>query len=245
MKDMRDVFRPEDYLHYFDEPDHEDKFSLQFWSKHIQRLPPDVRVLEYGGGPALYSVLTLAHKAAAIHFSDYVPANLDAVRAWIKGAPDAFNWNAYTQVILELQDMPGDVAAIAQREAKLRRAITHISEGDARTTEMLVDAQPPYDVIGAHHCLDVAARDLPDFKRMLRTLSAMLADGGLFLLSVTTGTTDYTVDHTVFPCLDLSEAEVQAALIEAGFAAEYIERAAMPVERAEYSGVLLHAAWKK
>lgn len=245
MNDMRDVFRPEDYLHYFDEPDGEDKFSLQFWSKHIQRLPRSVRVLEYGGGPALYGVLPLAHKAASIHFSDYVPANLDAVRAWIKGEPGAFNWNAYTQLILELEGARNDANAIAQREAKLRRAITRISEGDARTSEMLADAQPPYDVIGAHHCLDVAARDLDDFKRMLSTLNNMLATGGLFLLSVTTGTTDYTVDHTVFRCLDLSETEVRDALIEAGFATDSITCASMSVQRAEYTGVLLHAAWKK
>ena len=246
MTDMRDVFDPRAYLrHYFVEPGDEDRFTLEFWIPQIRELPQGVRVLEYGGGPTLYSVLALARKASSIHFSDYVPASLAEVRRWIAGEPGAHDWRPYIRAILELEGSPHDDAAVAAREDALRRQMTHLSEGDARTEEMLIHRRPPYDVITAHHCLDVAARDLPDFKRMVRHLAEMLTPGGLYLLSVTTGTTDYTLDGVVFSCLDLKVDQVRESLVEAGIDPQRIAHATMPVEREEYTGVLLSAGWKK
>jgi len=246
MTDMRDVFDAREYLkEYFSAPGDEDRFTLKFWVQQIRNLPQGVRVLEYGGGPTLYSVLALARKASSVHFSDYVPASLVEVRRWIAGEPGVHDWQPYTRYILELEGSPHDEAAVAAREAALRRQMTHLSEGDARTEEMLVDPRSPYDVITAHHCLDVAAHDLPGFKRMVRRLADMLTPNGLFLLSVTTGTTDYTLDGAVFPCLDLNVDQMRESLIEAGIDPQRIAHASMPVERQEYTGVLLSAGWKK
>ena len=245
MADLRDVFDPREYLRqYFNAPGEEDRFTLKFWIEHIRHLPPGVRVLEYGGGPTLYSVLALARKASSVHFSDYVPACLAEVRRWMAGEPGAHDWQPYTRYILELEGLAYDEAAMTAREAALRRQLTRLSEGDARAEQILSDPRPPYDVITAHHCLDVAARDLPEFKRMVRRLAEMLTSGGLFLLSVTTGTSNYTVDGVVFPCLDLTWEHVSESLIEAGIDPQRRYHAAMPVEREEYSGVLLSAGWK-
>ncbi|HJW84338.1 MAG TPA: guanitoxin biosynthesis pre-guanitoxin forming N-methyltransferase GntF, partial [Anaerolineae bacterium] len=195
--------------------------------------------------PTLYSVLALAGKAASVHFTDFVPSALADVRRWLAGEPGAHNWSPYTRTILELEGAPGVNGAVAHREATLRQKMTHVTECDARTTTMLDESHPPYDVVAAHHCLDVAARDTTDFKRMVRTLAEMLAPRGMFLLSVTTGTTWYTVDGSVFPCLDLSAEQVRESLIEARLDPQRIYQASMPVESEEYSGVLLSAGWKK
>jgi SAM-dependent methyltransferase len=246
MTDMRDVFDAREYLHrYFTSPSAEDRFTLQFWVEQIRDLPPGVRVLEYGGGPTLYSVLALARKASSVHFTDYVPSALADVRRWAAGEPGAHNWNPYTRTILELEGAPSVNGAVADRELTLRRMMTHFSECDARTETMLDDPRPPYDVIAAHHCLDVAARDFADFQRMVRTLAELLTPKGLFLLSVTYGTTLYTVDGSVFPCLDLNAEHVREALAAAGIDPQRIWQASMPVEGEEYSGVLLSAGWKR
>jgi len=245
MTDMRDVFDARAYLRrYFIEPDEEDRVALKFWIDHVRRLPQGAHVLEYGGGPALYSVLTLVRRAESIHFSDFVPASLDEVRKWIAKTPDAHDWSPYSRMILELEGTSADAVAVQARETALRRAMTHLSEGDARTEAMLDEVRPPYDAITAHHCLDVAARDVPDFKRMVRHLSSMLSPGGLFLLSITTGTTRYTVDGTVFACLDLKLGEVRAALVEAGLDSERIAHVNVAVEGDEYTHMLLSAGWK-
>ena len=243
---MRDVFDAREYLRrYFTAPSAEDRFTLTFWVEQIRNLPQGVRVLEYGGGPALYSVLALSGKAASIHFADFVPGALADVRRWLAGEPGAHDWSPYTRTILELEGAPGINGAVAHREARLRQNMTQVTECDARTIAMLDNPRPPYDVVTAHHCLDVAARDTADFRRMVRTLTEMLAPRGLFLLSVTTGTTWYTVDGSVFPCLDLSAEQVRETLIEAGLDPQRIYQASMPVESEEYSGVLLSAGWKK
>ncbi|HLF26086.1 MAG TPA: guanitoxin biosynthesis pre-guanitoxin forming N-methyltransferase GntF [Anaerolineae bacterium] len=246
MTDMRDVFDAREYLaRYFAEPSAEDRFTLTFWIEQIRQLPPGVRVLEYGGGPTLYSVLALARKASTVHFSDYMPASLNEVRRWIAGDAGAHDWRPYIRFMLELEGAPSDKAAVALRETALRRQMTHLSVGDARTPAMLEEPRPPYDVITAHHCLDVAARDFTDFKRMVTHLADMLTSGGLFLLSITTGTTLYTVDGATFPCLDLTTEQLREALSEAGMDPQRVFQAAMPIEREEYNGVILSAGWKR
>jgi len=245
MNDMRDVFDAREYLgRYFTAPSDEDRFSLKFWVDHIHDLPQGVRVLEYGGGPTLYSVLALARKASSVHFSDFVPSALNDVRAWTAGKTGAHNWRPYTRLILQIEGQPHDETAVDARENRLRQIMTHITECDARTTTMLTDPRPPYDVIAAHHCLDVAARDPADFKRMLRSLAGWLTPGGLFLLSITTGTTWYTVDGATFPCLDLTVDQVHASLVEAGMQPGRLAHASMPIEGDEYTGVVLSAGWK-
>lgn len=246
MEDMRDVFDARKYLQeYFTTPNDEDWFTMQFWVEQTRPLRRGVRVLEYGGGPTLYSVLILARQASSVHFSDYVPNALKEVRKWIAGEPDAHDWRPYTRTILQLEGSPHDEAAVAAREDALRRRMATISEGDATTEQMLFDPRPPYDVVTAHHCLDVAARDFQDFKRMVRRLAEWLAPGGLFLLSVTTGTTQYTVEGNVFACLDLSRAQVCESLVEAGIDPSTAAQAEMAVDREEYHGVLLSAGWKR
>jgi len=246
MRDMRDVFDAREYLqHYFVAPNVEDRFALPLWVEQVSQLRPGAHVLEYGGGPALYSVLTLARRASRIHFCDFVPAALSEVQAWIARDARAHNWRPYTRYILELEGGPHHDAAANQRESTLRRAMQRISECDARTTDMLPDPQPPYDAITAHHCLDVAARDAHDFKRMVRHLAGWLAPGGLFLLSTTTGTTRYTVDGTVFACLDLSREEVSRSLIEADMDPARLTHASMPVAGEEYTALHLFAGWKR
>lgn len=246
MNSMRDVFDARKYLkEYFTAPSEEDRFALSFWIEQIRHLPPGVRVLEYGGGPTLYSVLALARQASSIHFSDYVPSALIEVRKWIAGEPDAHDWRPYTRYILHLEQSPnGDVGAAA-RENALRRSMAHLSECDATTDAMLADPRPLYDVITAHHCLDVAARDLADFKRMVRRLAGWLAPGGLFLLSITTGTLIYTVEETQYPCLDLTQEQLHETFIETGMDPQRISVASMPIEGQEYTGITLSSAWKQ
>ena len=243
---VRDVFKAAGYLgQYFMTPSDEDRFTLRFWVEQARHLRHGARVLEYGGGPALSSPLVLARRAGEIHFADYVPDALGAVRSWIAAEPGAHDWRPYTRVVLELEGAATGEAAVGEREAALRRRLTRVTACDATTDALMVDPEPPYGAIAAHHCLDVAARDRHEFERMVCRLAAWLEPGGLFLLSVTTGATSYAVEGTPYPCLDLDAAEVRAALVAAGIDPTRIAQAQMPVAGEEYTGVLLSAGWKQ
>jgi hypothetical protein len=65
------------------------------------------------------------------------------------------------------------------------------------------------------------------------------------LLSITTGTTLYTIEGTDYPCLDLTPGQAREALSEAGIDPQRIAQAVMPVDRLEYTGVVLSAGWKR
>jgi hypothetical protein len=80
---------------------------------------------------------------------------------------------------------------------------------------------------------------------MVHHLAEWLTPGGLFLLSVTTGTTLYTVEDTVYACLDLNRSQICESLADAGIDPNTVAQAEMAVDRQEYQGVLLSAGWKR
>ena len=101
-------FDPREYLeeYYLVEPEIEDRFVMEFMVKALRKMPPDLFTLEFGGGPTLFPVATLAPRSREIHFCDYVAASLEEVRHWLAGGPDTFDWNSYIRLSLELESQP-------------------------------------------------------------------------------------------------------------------------------------------
>ena len=55
------------------------------------------RLLEFGGGPTIYTLISAALHVKDITFAEYVDASRDEVRKWIERDPDAHNWFPYVR----------------------------------------------------------------------------------------------------------------------------------------------------
>ncbi|CAF1294322.1 unnamed protein product, partial [Didymodactylos carnosus] len=83
------------------------------------------RALEFGGGPALWSSFLLAQFAEQIRFTDYTQSNLRQVEEWLNKGPNAHDWTAiFDMMIDEYREQSDDKSASrSEWETSLRRAL--------------------------------------------------------------------------------------------------------------------------
>src|SRR5690242_2887970 len=55
------------------------------------------RILEFGGGPTLYQLISASKYSVIIDFSDYLDENLREIQKWLQNEPGMFSWDAYLQ----------------------------------------------------------------------------------------------------------------------------------------------------
>jgi hypothetical protein len=233
-------FDPKAYLkEMFSAPDGEDCFSISFMARVLKPLPNDLFVHEFGGGPTLYSVAALAAKAREIHFSDVVDASLHEVDAWLKGKPDAHDWNPYIAVALKAEGLPVTGAAIAERANRMRKVVTQLMHCDAQRNFPIELKNTQYDLVAAHHCTDVAATLIHEWVNVLENVTRIVRPGGWLMLSVTTGARTYEVGDVTFECVNLTKEDVQNGLLATGYREDSIILETYEVEHArEYSGII-------
>ncbi|HRV91371.1 MAG TPA: guanitoxin biosynthesis pre-guanitoxin forming N-methyltransferase GntF, partial [Anaerolineae bacterium] len=240
------AFDPKAYLaECYDGPDEEHIFNIQFLVEAVQSLPPDLMVLEVGGGPTLHSAAAVASHAREIHFCDYVPANLAEVRRWLDGQPDAFDWRPFIQVALLKANLPATPAAVEQRAAEMRRKLTRLLPCDVLQHAPLGDCAGQYDLVLAPHCTDVAAATPAQWQQVMHHITTLVKPGGRLFIAVTTGATRNTVGSKVFPCVDLSVEAIYQGYLAAGYDPHTFQLASIPAAaKYEFTGVAYAIAQK-
>jgi len=242
--DFNRHFDPKEYLdEMFSAPDDEDRFSLFFMARVLNSLPNNLFIHEFGGGPTLYSVAALAPKAREIHFSDVVDASLHEVAAWLNGQPEAHDWNPFIGLALEAEGSPATEAEIAERAMLMRNTVTQLMHCDAQSQTPIELEDTQYDLVTAHHCTDVAATNVREWRQVLKNVTSIVRPGGWLMLSVTTGARTYEVGEVIFECVNLTKDEVQNGLLSAGYQEESIILQTYEVEHErEYSGIIMALA---
>jgi hypothetical protein len=239
--DFNRFFNPRTYLEEnFGAVDDEDLFTIRFICSCLKPIEHPLSIHEFGGGPTLYSVAALVSKAREIHFSDAVEANLREVETWIKASPAAFDWKDHIRLALEAEGLPVDQNAIIKREADMRRLITKIMVCDAQAPNPLEPYHFSYDLVTAHHCTDVAATNVDEWFQVIKNVSSLVRPGGYLLLSVTTGSTSYTVGDKVFHCVDLTPTQIEKGYCLSGYdpVSIHIQTHRNELQR-EYSGIIM------
>lgn len=141
-----------------------------------------VEVLEFGGGPVLYSLISASPKVSEITFADYCTSNLKCVELWRDGDPAAHNWTPYiSYVINKLENHTCHVEELVkERTRDMRSKVKNIAHCDI-FKESLVDlpgVQLQFDIISTHFCLEVATETVNEYRIAVKRLSSILKLGG-------------------------------------------------------------------
>lgn len=73
-------------------------FYLQGYHQFYQRFGhclAESSLLEFGGGPSIYSLISAAPYVKRITFAEYVPSARHEVEIWQKNDPSSHNWSPY------------------------------------------------------------------------------------------------------------------------------------------------------
>lgn len=239
-------FNPRDYLQeYYSEVSLENLALLEFAVKAFQKIPQSGVLLDFGGGPAIYALITAVNSAKEIHFCDYLDSNLNEIRQWLDDHHSAFSWQEFVKVVLELENQISPTAeAIYHRKQLIRQRVTRVFNCDLNNLPP-IDAPIAYDILISNFCAEGAAQDKTQWRTFFHRIVSLLKPNGFILLSAIKGATHYAVGKKLFSAVNLSEEDVIQALIEEGFNSQTIVLENIPADSSShYEGLILVLAQK-
>ena len=194
-----------------------------FWSNFEACSPADefgVRCLEYGGGPSIANLLSVATKVDHIVFAEYIEANRKAVKSWVAGSPTAYNWSPLVEYVVRNLERNSDPKAVSDREVELKSKIKSIVPCDA-TKDPIVDLQAfdidkPFDVITTSLCVEVCAVSKEHYKSTVAKLCKMLKPNGYLCMFGLFDESFYTFGKAKFYHYPVSRITLDEAMKEAG-----------------------------
>jgi hypothetical protein len=241
-------FDPHAYLNeYYADLGPENLALLRFFAQVYQDLPEGGVLLDFGGGPTIYPLISAVTRVAEIHFSDYLDANLAEVRGWLAGKPGAFDWTPFIRKSLEFEGGPATDAAVEHRAKAIRQHVTRVMHCDASRTPPIEDGLRLYDVVLTNFCAESATSDRAQWELYMANIGTLLKPGGWLVMSALKGATQYSVGPRSFPAVDISEHDLVELLEENHFPRKGIEVRTVPADRPsrDYKGLLLAAAQKE
>lgn len=210
-------FDPREYLtEYYVGLSQENDFLLSFYHETYSSLPDGLEILEVGGGPTIYQLLSASRQARSIVFSDFLDTTLAEVREWLSEGPRAFDWTPYLARVAELEGSgDGGIPALA---ARLRSVVRRLVHCDLTADPPLApDDTTEYDVVSSAFCLEGISQDRRLFSDFLKRVGTLLRPGGRLVATVVRESEAYKVGPRVFPACFLDEGALVRALERAGF----------------------------
>ena len=208
-------FVPQEYLaEYYVQLSEENAFLLDFYHETYRHMPVGLSVLELGGGPTVYQLLSASRCAREILFTDFLAANRREVERWLAGAAGAFDWCQYLRRVASLEsDLDAETLA-----ARLRGCIRRVAQCDLTLENPLEpDVRTDFDIVSSAFCLEAVTQDPADFATFLRRIRALLQPGGSLVAVLVRDSLAYKVGQHYFPACPLNEATLTAALRGNGY----------------------------
>lgn len=242
-------FDPTAYLSdYYGDVGAENLALLRFMVETYRSLPAGGRLLDFGGGPTIYPLISAVGRVDEVHFSDYLHANLQEVRKWLSNDPKAFDWREFVRKAIEIEtEAPCSEADVTRREGEVRSLVTRLMRCDASRTPPIEGHQRPYDVVVTNFCAESATSDRWQWRAFVTNIVSLLKPGGVLIMSALKGAGSYAVGSRRFPAVDIAEDDLIELLEETGFQPKQIELRSVPADRPsrDYDGLMLAVARKE
>jgi len=241
-------FDPVAYLdEYYADLGGENLALLRFLAETWARLPKGGVLLDFGGGPAIYSLISAATRVDEIHFADYLDTNLDEVRRWLADEPLAFDWDDFIRTALEIETGGSCVDQDVERRAReIRACVTRVMSCDASRTPPIARPHRLYDVLSTSFCAESATSDRAQWQAYMANIVSVLKPGGWLVMSALEGATRYAVGPHAFPAVNVSARDLADLLEKLGFPRAGIEIHSIPADRPsrDYAGLMVAVAVK-
>lgn len=176
------------------------RHKLQCFHESFSTIQDGVRVLDYGAGPHISSVISAAGKASEIVLAEFLDQNRAQLNFWLQSDENSFDWSTYfTYVVEELEGR--DKAVVKEREYKVRqlvKAVVHCDITQDPPIELGYDGY--YDVVISSLVLESASNSPEDYNSNFSRLCKLVAPGGsLFLYGVENETRYYSIGCKNYP----------------------------------------------
>jgi SAM-dependent methyltransferase len=248
-KSWRPVEYFQEYFSHQVEPD--EQAAIPFQVEFLRRAGQTFqRALDYGCGPTLMRALAAAPYVESLDMADRIDDNLQRVKRWAGGDPQADDWRRFTEYVLSCEGIsaPGSNAVDA-RERRTRNVLSELLLTDARNRRPLgPNRVASYDLLISSFCVDCLSRSRAVWRRCMRNIFGLLKPGGSFVILSLRGCEVYRVGTRWFPGANIQSDDMESALLECGASAGRLEIAEQDLPTHEgqgYSGILMASGQMK
>ncbi|XP_065907598.1 indolethylamine N-methyltransferase-like [Dysidea avara] len=116
-------------------------------------------LLEVGGGPCIYPLISAAPYVSEIYHSDYVKAFRDEVLMWKNKDPNAYDWSPYFKHIVQTLEGQTNPEAVAEQQEKLR-SLLKVVPCDLKADVVVPAIKRPVNIISSNYCLESSFNSL-------------------------------------------------------------------------------------
>jgi NNMT/PNMT/TEMT family len=217
--DTYETFEAQNYLdEYYAAIGPENLELLKFFAEAYRDLPADSVMLEFSGGPTLYSLISAANAVSEIHFSDFLPQNLAEINRWVSDIRTTDLWDKYFVEALRCERQATTTAAVQQRMELLRRKITNLLFCDAfSSTPIAGNQRQTYDVVAANFVAESITETMDQWQSVVGNICSTLRPGGTLIMTALQGANYYSVSDRNYSAVSITEMDLVQALIKAGF----------------------------
>ena len=209
------------------------------------------RLLEFGGGPVITSLISAVPYVNQITFAAYTESERKEIEMWKHGKEGAHDWSSdFKYVVYEVENIVRDDTQWQAREGLLRKRISNIIACDIFCENPLLIEQEPFEIISTSLCLEAACTTFTEYKEAVKKLVRLLKPGGFLLMFIVERETFYMVGDKKWFCRYLTLEQVKEALAEAGTAILEAARDPAPIDQiqnptvSDYKAVAFVAAQK-
>jgi len=217
------VFDPQAYLaqFYTGEVDAGNRALLRFYAKTYADLDGK-SLLEFGGGPTIYSLITAARTASWIHFCDYTPRSLQEVQMWMSQDASAFDWSHFVRYALSCERGIAEEniskEEVQARQQLLRQRIKTLSRCDAFAEDPLLGSSlGPYQIVANTFCLDSITNDKNEWFYLNRKLADLVAPNGWLVTAYLLNASYWTIQGVNHAAVTLTPDDVLRMYSMLGF----------------------------
>lgn len=236
-------FSPDDYLNeYYSNIGSENEFLLRFFHKTYNRLNPSGRLLEVGGGPVIYQLISACYFMDEIIFSEYNLKNRIAVASWVANDSGIFDWDPYIIEVLSLEGK--DESSLLERKSLLRDKIKAYVPYDARKNPPIDSHAMPFDVISTNFCFESITNNETEYRSFFHNLSSLIKSGTYLIATALKNASYYQVGPIKFPAFPIDENYLNDYLLQLNYNDVQIDTVAAEHSQG-YDGIMTICATKK
>ncbi len=238
------TFNSRHYLNeYYSRIGPENATLLRFLAKTYKQIftqTPFAEVLELGGGPTIYQLISLSQYPVKINFTEYLEQNRREIQMWLDKHPKKFPWRKYFHHVRKI-DPELTKLKISRHENMLRQKIVDIRQIDIRHPQLPSEPQREYDIVSSHFVAESITANHKEWQQHVENIANFVKPGGNLLLSSIIQATKYRVGHHYFPAIAISSEQIKAELQHRGISTVSEDFVAAETPEQGYAGLhILH-----
>lgn len=227
-------FHPREYLkEYYSEIGSENSSLLEFFAKAYKDMTKDSIMLEFGGGPTIYPLISAAPKVKEIYFSDYLDANLEEVKLWKTCSDNAFNWRSFIRKAMSIEGSARITKKQEEERASMirQKIVDFIKCNAFKKDPMGPKYRGRFDIVNVNFVAESITSSIEVWERVVSNICTLLKENGTLIMTALKEAQYYTIQGKTFPAASVKEENLLSVLKKVGFQeADFIHLNSIPAE---------------